>query len=98
MERRAAGAAVAWRSRGGVGVPRLHHGVRLPQQPAGAGAVLPLQEPADARQHDAAQHQRQRHAGVRVRHHPQLRLQPAAPLAVRPPRLHVVRLRQLVLR
>ncbi|XP_061664805.1 uncharacterized protein LOC133494720 isoform X3 [Syngnathoides biaculeatus] len=58
---------------------------------------LNVQNPADARQRAAAQHQRQRHAGVRVRDHAELRVQCAEPMVVRPTRLLVVRLHQLLL-
>nr|XP_057937963.1 teleost multiple tissue opsin 2b isoform X3 [Doryrhamphus excisus] len=92
------GSPVVHGLRGAVRGAGLHHDLWVPQQPGGVAALLQVQEAPHARQHAAAQHQRQRHAGVRLRHHAQLRLQHPRTVAARPERMQLVRLHQLLLR
>lgn len=78
--------------------PGLHHDFRLPEQLRSPAAVLQIQEAAHAGEHAAAQHQRQRHAGVFVWNHTQLRLQHPGKVAAGARRLQLVRIHQLLLR
>lgn len=83
---------------GGGGVPGRNRHRRLPQQPAGAGALLSLPGAAHAHEPHAGQHLGQRPAGQRAGNPVQLRRQHAGPLADRTRRLHLVRLRQRLFR
>lgn len=75
----------------------LHHDFWLPQQLHRPPALLQIQEAADTGEHAVVEHKCQRHVGVHVRHHTQLRLQHSWQVDAGTQRLQLVRLRQLLL-